>query len=167
MIFEKSISSDDGCIALINPNRYKSVKDEMPSSEEFLEEAKTAHILVWGAARGNWNITISTEQDCAGEFQSIEGSLISDGELIFLTHEELIDASNYESFPPEAYNDRIFKFPKGMYICKVSMLFDPGNISESESLESKKTHFYIYLKETEKMEKALESVHWYDFDRFV
>ncbi len=164
----KTIPSDDGCIAIINPNRYESFFDNMPSSTDFLEQAKNGNIFLWGVARGNWNIEISNEE-VKNEFQSESGLLVSDGKVSFVTYDELSMAGMYkeENRSLAECDTWSFDLPKGSYICTVGMMFNPEIISEVGAIESENIHFHVCLKPSQDDRIMLESISWYDFDTYV
>ncbi len=96
----------------------------------------------------------------------MEGSFISDGKAAFVTYDELVSASMFEEeiLPPSQCTDWVFDLPKGEYSCKVSMMFDPNEMSEDEMIESKSIHFHIQFKLLSSEATKLKSIPWYNFE---
>jgi len=161
-----SVPSDEGCIALINPKRYTSYKEnELLNWDEFLEDMNNSIIFAWGTQRGNWNIELSFSGIKPEGYRSLTGSIVSDGMLCFAPHEELSMAAMSETttFPLQGVDEWTIEVPEGRYICTVVQLFDPDKWAEDRVWNGKMIHYHLSLYKSDDAVPVITDLPWYDF----
>ena len=160
------IPSDFGCIALLNPNKYDIYKKEQILIWDYLlDDFNESKIFVWGVPRGNWKVEVSFTSELPQGYRSIQGSIISDGNLVFMTHEELSYAamdvnSNILNRLP---GDWKLTTETGRFVCTVVQLYDPERREDESVWEEVPVHYHLSLVKSDALVPPATDFPWEEY----
>lgn len=160
------VPSDFGCIALLNPDKYDIYKnEEILVWDNLLDDFNESKIFLWGVPRGNWNVEVSYTGEIPEGYRSIQGSIVSEGNLVFMTHDELSYAamdrnSNILTRLPEEWK---LATETSRFVCTVVQLYDPERRSDESVWDEVPVHYHLSLVKDDAPVPPVTDFPWEDY----
>lgn len=161
------VSSDYGCLALIDPKAYDSFVSENWELEQllahFVSQSNQSRMVAWGCVSGNWRVEIVWGNTNLSGYLEFSSQIVSSGQLLLTTYDDLTMAAQFEdvSLPEPHAAEYQFDVAAGEYCVRVVQIFDPAQAETPEVFDGTEPHYRIELTESTGPAKEISEVAWF------
>ena len=164
------ISDEDGLIALVNTNEYKTFVNEEWSLkqlfEHFIIQMNRQHLIIWKTnddGGSKWVVDVLFASSGKHAFREFNKTInVTDGKLYLVTYSDITMAAQFEDevLPSKQNSNLEIALENGIYNSTVRQIFDPKNYDYKAT---KETSFeIIFTKITADTISHSENVFWWD-----
>jgi len=164
---EFEMSSDYGCLAILDPSSYLGFVSENWELEQLKDhirnENSRGHIVAWGVTSCNWNIEVHFSEPATEGYRSYSSCIETAGELLLTTYDSITMAAQFsDTVLPEAHEiEQVIKLSKGIYKITVVQNFPTELIDSEELWDLAGTHYFIYICKTSTNENRKGELPWF------
>ena len=165
-----TISDEDGLIALVNADEYKTFVDEDWSLkqlfEHFIIQMNRQHLIIWKTnddGGSEWVVDVLFAPSGKTAFREFNKTItVTDNKLHFITYTDISMAAQFEDevIPSKQNANFEIALDNGTYNCIVRQLFNPENYDYEKTEET--SFEIIFTKTTTNAVSYCENVFWWD-----
>lgn len=164
-----SVYDDDGLLALINSEKYRTFVDGNWRLDQllkhFVTEMNNQNLIIWQTNNyggGKWEIEVLDQPTSNPSFQEFSKTIeVTNQELYLTSYADLTMAAQFsdEVLPSKENADLKIPVDNGIYKITVRQMFDPNNYSHEED---EKTSFEMIITKAASNDKSsTKKVFWW------